>query len=304
MSRIYIIGAGAIGRVLAVLLAEAGRDVVLIQNRAEQPFQRKETITLRVNDTQIISADIELTALANHQQLDGIIAICTKSFTNADLANQLKAKSGDSPLILMQNGLGVENAFIDAKFPELYRAVLFVTSQFNDAGEVSFKPVSTSPLGAIKISSSDVEAIVSQISTDIFPFAVSADIQTVIWTKAIINSVFNSICPLLEIDNGIFHRNSDAFSLGRQLIGECVALAHEYDIDLDANAIGERVLTISRMSDGQLISTLQDINAGRPTEIETLNLAMAALAGAKGKSEVTRQTEILGELVQLKSMKD
>ena len=37
-----------------------------------------------------------------------------------------------------------------------------------------------------------------------FPFRTEEQIERKVWKKAILNAVFNSICPLLGIDNGIF----------------------------------------------------------------------------------------------------
>jgi 2-dehydropantoate 2-reductase len=63
----------------------------------------------------------------------------------------------------------------------------------------------------------------------------------------------------------------------------------------------ETILQISRASDGQLISTLQDIRNGRETEIDTLNLAFARLAQQLQPPAPATETQLLGELVQLKA---
>jgi len=52
------------------------------------------------------------------------------------------------------------------------------------------------------------------------------------------------------------------------------------------------------MSDGQKISTYQDILNKRETEIETLNFAVAKAAGGKINIHVTA---LLGELTKIKS---
>jgi len=60
----------------------------------------------------------------------------------------------------------------------------------------------------------------------------------------------------------------------------------------------DNLLLISRASDGQLISTLQDIRNHRPTEIATLNLAIAGMASTE---QAVIQTRLLGQLILLKS---
>ncbi len=63
----------------------------------------------------------------------------------------------------------------------------------------------------------------------------------------------------------------------------------------------ESLLQISRSSDGQLISTYQDILNKRETEIGTLNLEIAAIAKKWNKQNDIRETCLLGELTLLKS---
>ncbi len=63
----------------------------------------------------------------------------------------------------------------------------------------------------------------------------------------------------------------------------------------------EQLLQISRSSDGQLISTLQDIRNGRETEIEFLNLEMARMAAAQHPRIDLPRTELLGKMTLAKA---
>lgn len=72
-------------------------------------------------------------------------------------------------------------------------------------------------------------------------------------------------------------------------------------VNLTQVEIMEQLLAISKRSDGQLISTLQDIQAGRKTEIESLNLEIARIA-ASMQVKVPK-TELLGKMILAKSQK-
>jgi 2-dehydropantoate 2-reductase len=65
--------------------------------------------------------------------------------------------------------------------------------------------------------------------------------------------------------------------------------------------VADNLLHISRLSDGQLISTLQDIQQHRLTEIDTLNFEIARIGAAAGLSGSTPLTSLLGELTAIKS---
>jgi 2-dehydropantoate 2-reductase len=299
--KIFIIGAGAIGKTLAVALKLSDKDVVLVRGSVDDGSRSVEKIEVVTNDGAKLEAEIEVGTFSRLSALDGIIVLTNKSFGNDNLARTLEATAKNSPLVILQNGLGVERPFTDHDFPEVYRCVLFVTSQMISTNQIGFKPVTISPIGIIKGSKANLQSVVEQLNSPIFQFKAEADIQTVIWTKAIINSVFNSICPLLEIDNGIFHREAQVLDIAKRVIAECAAIAKENGIDLEADEVVERLLLISKSSDGQLISTLQDINNNRPTEIETLNFEIVNTARILNRENAVVETKLLGELTRLKS---
>jgi 2-dehydropantoate 2-reductase len=297
--QIYIIGAGAIGKALAVFLHLNRKKVKLLHGSVDDGKHSFENISVTLDD-KILKAEIEISSLSNFQELDGIVVLTSKSFGNESLAELLKGKTGKSPVILLQNGLGVEQAFIDYDFPEIYRCVLFVTSQVLESGDVRFKPVADCPIGMVKGSGINLEEVVETLNTSWFGFAAEPNIQPVIWKKAIVNTVFNSVCPLLDIDNGIFNRDATALDLAERVIAECLLIAVEKGIVLGKDEVLESLLRISRFSDGQLISTLQDIRSGRRTEIGTLNGAIVAIARNLNMAHLVPETRLLWEMTRLK----
>lgn len=299
--KVFIVGAGAVGKALAVCLKQKGKDVQLIRGHVDQGEARRENIVLEMKGDLKLEAEIEITTLGNHHQLKGLVVLTNKSFGNKDLAEKLKPMIKDSPVVLLQNGLGVEQPFLENDFPEIFRCVLFLTAQHTLENTVSYKPVAPSPVGSVGCGSTSLEGIVKILDTPHFRFMAEKNIQRVIWKKAIANCVFNSICPLLEVDNGIFHRNKDVFAMAHRVITECVTVANKKGIDLGISELEEQVLTISRMSDGQLISTLQDINNKRETEIDTLNFEIYRIAQAMNLASKVKETRLLGELIKLKS---
>ena len=298
---IYIIGSGAIGKALAVFLKLDNKNVTLIRGSIDDKSSYTEKIQIELLNKTELEAEVKISTLSNFAELDGIVVLTNKSYGNEGLAQALKDKVGNSPIVILQNGLGVEQVFVDSNFPGIYRCVLFVTSQTVSKIKVSFKPVATSLIGIRKGDSEMLNSIVEQLDSSNFPFKAEPNIQTVIWKKAIANSVFNSICPLLEVDNGIFHRDRNAFEMAKRVIDECLSISIETGISLSAHEVVESLLLISKSSDGQLISTLQDIRNGRKTEIETLNFEIVKIATKLGKEDLVRETKLLGELVRMKS---
>jgi len=298
---INIIGAGAVGKALAVLLQNEGREVRLIRGRDHEKAVAKEPITIQLIGGAQIKQELPITTLSQQNKLEGLIVITTKSFGNPTLASELSKKVTDADVVLLQNGLGIEQPFIKHAFPSVMRCVLFLTSQVNTENIVEFKAIRPSAIGVVHGTEERLAEVVSTLNTSVFPFQEEKNIQPVIWSKAIINCVFNSICPLLETDNGIFHREKEVLQMGIEVIREGIAIAQLKGITLNEEDIVERLLQISKTSDGQLISTLQDMRANRPTEIETLNLAIANMAGELEIDDKVQRNTLLGKLVWWKS---
>lgn len=299
--KIYILGAGAIGKALAVFLKLKLKEVVLVRTSITGQYTEIKRIEVQLNDQFLLDASVEITSLEKLDRLEGIVVLTNKSFANKAIAQHLKQKIGNSPIVVMQNGLNVEEPFIEHDFATIYRCVLFATSQLISTHTVRFKPVAISPIGLIKGDESLLPALIDELDNFHLRFKAVDDIQPIIWKKTIANCVFNSICPLLDIDNGLFYRNEEARALALRVIKECVTVATEVGIELDSKEVLDTVLLISKSSEGQLISTLQDIKNGRPTEIDSLNFAIVKIAANINKADRVIETKLLGELTKLKS---
>jgi 2-dehydropantoate 2-reductase len=297
---IYILGSGAVGFPLAAYLTNAGRRVVAVRtSRNDVP---KSMIDVTVQDAaNRVTAPIETISLSNLTKLDGTVVITTKSYTNQAIADLLKERKATGPLVIMQNGVGVERPFLEAGFSVVYRCVLYVTSQPTSEFQFSFRPIAASPIGIIEGPQTELAKCVEHLNTDAFPFRAEGNIQKEIWKKAIINSVFNSICPLLDVDNGVFVRDEETANLALRLVKECITLTDRLNIGLSESEVMQQIMRISAGSK-QLISTLQDIRNGRQTEIESLNLEIARLAASQQPPLYLPQTDLLGKIILAKSI--
>ncbi len=299
IDKTYIIGNGVIAKALAVALSLNGRSVTILRGSVDNSGTSQELIQVDTGE-ELLSARIEISSISSYETLDGLLVLTNKSFGNKQIARKLYARAKQSAIVFLQNGLHVEKAFSDMGFEKLYRCVLMATSQAAGENKVRFRLVTASPIGVIAGPEEKLTSIVAQMNTSIFPFRPEPDIQFFIWKKVISNCVFNSICPLLETDNGVFRRNAAVLEVGKQVIRECLLVAREHGIHLTEEEIVQNILSISEMSDGQKISTYQDILNKRETEIDSLNLEITRLAQRSGNVAVPT-TSLLGELIKLKS---
>lgn len=296
--KIYIIGAGAIGKALAVFLKRKSKEVVLVRGSVDDLPNETHDITVVGTDA-VVTERITTTTFSGLSTMDGIVLLTTKSFANIQMAEKLSKMAGDFSIVLLQNGLQIERPF--RRFDKVYRCVLFSTSQVTGEHEVTFKAVKASPIGNLEGKNEGLDELIAHIDTPEFAFRKEEHLKPHVWTKVIANCVFNTLCPLLETDNGVFHRNPTAMDLAKTIIRECASIAHLQGVNLDENAMFENLLVMSQKSDGQLISTYMDILNKRRTEIESLNLEIAAIGRELGRPELVQKTEVLGQLIQLKA---
>src|SRR5690349_22860878 len=96
---------------------------VAVSGRHEPRFffssRRRHTRSLRDWSSDVCSSDlarVETVSLSNLTHIDGTIVIAAKSYANPAIAQALRDKAATGPVVVLQNGLGVETPFLDAGF--------------------------------------------------------------------------------------------------------------------------------------------------------------------------------------------
>lgn len=196
----------------------------------------KSTVSVVIDDgAERVSAEVETVPLSGLGDLEGTMVVTAKAYANPTIARELAGKAAKGPVVILQNGVGVEKPFLEAGFPTVLRCVLYATGQAVCEHEFRFRPIASSPIGVVSGSQPDLQACVEALNTAQFPFHAETNIQREVWKKAIINSVFHSVCPLLEVDNGIFVRSEAAASLALEVVRECLAVADRPDLGRTPN---------------------------------------------------------------------
>ena len=126
-------------------------------------------------------------------------------------------------------------------------------------------------------------------------------IHKVIWSKAIFNAVMNPLCALTLRTPGFLGASEMARATIHEAVEEGVAAAHANGVMVDARPIHD--LTETSMTDhaDHEASMLQDVKAGRRTEVDAIAGAIVQAAEVKGLSAPVLKT--LWHLVKLEDAK-
>lgn len=281
MPEVLIVGPGAMGQMHAAWLARGGVDVALLDHRPERAARLSEKgILLRTDDGDERVA-VPCSARAGDFAPSRFIVIFAKAYATEDAARSALPASGpDAIWVTLQNGLGnVEALQRAAGESPVLAGVTGSGAHVLPDGAVRVVAVLPATVGPIapgtEAMASDFAGVLMRAS---MPCDAVADPWPAIWRKLIINAAINPIAALTARRNGELVEIPWLRRLSAAVAREAhaVALARGIDLaDLDPAAVVEDVC---RATAANRCSMLQDFDAGRPTEIDQLNGAVASLA--------------------------
>jgi 2-dehydropantoate 2-reductase len=133
------------------------------------------------------------------------------------------------------------------------------------------------------------------------PTVLEPDIRAAIWSKAIFNAAMNALCALTRRTPGFLGAHEEARALIRTVVLEGVRAAQASGVAIEAEPILDlTVVSVTDHADHEA-SMLQDVKAGRRTEVDAINGAIVRAAQAAGVTVPV--TETLWRLVKLEEAK-
>lgn len=284
--KIAVIGPGAVGCLLAVSFAEGGEDVHLVDYRPERVVLLREQ-GIRLQTPGGVSRLIPVPCW-----LPAAVGPCGLAIM-AVKAHQTKAAAQSLPLLLapgglalsLQNGLGNLEEMARVVGPErLVAGITYLGVTRQAEGQILYAGQGEVIIGAppgSTVPASEIAALVALFQIAGFKCRSTADIQVLIWDKLMINSGINPLTALLRVSNGALLELPEAWSLAVAAAAEVQAVARAQGLAV-AGDPEERLRQVCRATAKNRSSMLQDILAGRPTEIESLNAQVAAQGAALG----------------------
>ncbi|MBM7866820.1 2-dehydropantoate 2-reductase [Heliobacterium gestii] len=315
---IAVVGAGAMGCLYGGLLARSGADVTLIArktahveqmnkeglrlsglNRLDAPGGTDEPLTIPVRAT---------TCPAEIGPAD-LVILCVKATDTAVAAKGLgPLLAPHTSLLTLQNGLG--NAEILAERWGAER-VLVGTSSFGallvGPGSVRLTGRGQTHLGEPGgLHSERIVAIATAFNRAGLNAAASGNVTGLLWDKLLINVGINALTTIAGIPNGKVLESPALACLMTEAVAEAAAVATAAGIVLSPAPV-ERAKAVALATAANRSSMLRDMEAGRVTEIDAINGAVARYGRRHGVATPVNETLTLlvnglTQLRQLESM--
>ncbi|MCP3771969.1 2-dehydropantoate 2-reductase [Paenibacillus sp. MZ04-78.2] len=313
MGRFTVIGAGALGTLFAVRLSEAGHEVEVVVRRAERKAEI-EAAGLRLIDavsrSEEQSARAVITAFPrvrlwgeeeafgenNGREPHFILLAVKQSAITGELGLELGRRMGSSAwVVCLQNGIGhLETLAAHVPAERLLSAVTTEGAMISTAGEAVYTGCGMTWVGAAGKERTEVSEIAQKnlvfwLQLAGFSASMSKNISSRIWQKLLINAVINPLTALLRVPNGELLNLPGAGELMRALYEEGVTLARALDIRLEPD-LWEQLLEVCRRTANNRSSMLQDVMAGRLTEIDAITGGLLRVADRSGIALPTHLT--------------
>jgi len=302
--QVFVVGAGAMGCLYGAALFNGGASVTLIDtNAAHLEALNRDGLEL---ETRRGVERLRLPALqpSEAQGEADLILLFTKTYqSEAALRGVMHLIGHQTHVLTLQNGLGnVERVARHVSRGRVLVGVSTLPADPVSPGRVrSMGDGGTKLYPAFTPDTGFAEMVCRTLNNGNLPAQLEPDILEAIWAKAVFNSTMNSLCALTRKTPGFFIDKDEGRALIRTLVEEGVAAARANGVMIDAEPI--HALTEVSMTDhaDHEASMLQDIKAGRRTEVDAICGAITEAAKAKGLA--TPVTETMWRLVKLEEAK-
>ncbi|MBN1681328.1 MAG: ketopantoate reductase family protein [Anaerolineae bacterium] len=265
---VVILGAGAIGAAYASKFYDMNPACITLVAAGER-YQRLKTDGLVVNGQHYVMpvitpedtappADLVIVALKHHHLIDAVY--------------DLKHRVGDHTVILsVMNGLDSEDML-----GAVYGAerVLYAIAVGIDAQRTG-STISYSKLGRITFGEADnttlserVRWIQALLARADIGYETPADMIRAMWWKFMVNVGINQTSAVLGAPYRVFQTSPHAQAIMEAAMREVIALAQATRVNLSASDIEEWYGVLNTLHPDGKTSMLQDVEAGRKTEVE------------------------------------
>jgi 2-dehydropantoate 2-reductase len=276
--RIVILGTGALGCVFAARLAPCVEVWMLGTWAAGVAAVQRDGVCLRERDGTRRCARLPATTdPADVPPADAVLLLVKSYQTERAAAWAARVLKPDGLAITLQNGLDS-----DAKLRSAVggrRATVGVT--YNGAillgpGEAYHTTRLATHLGAHPAVAGRVAALAGRFTDCGLETHVAAEIEPLLWVKALANVAINPLTALWRVPNGGPLETAERRALLAALVGEAAAVARARGIALPFADPVAHVEAVCRATAANRSSMLQDVERGRPTEIDSLNGVIVA----------------------------
>jgi 2-dehydropantoate 2-reductase len=276
MKKICIVGCGAVGGLFAAHLARHGEVEVFAYDTAAAHVAAINQRGLRISGAADFTARLKASADAKKIPACDFGIVATKAIHTRVAMEQAKSIFGEKAAVCsVQNGVGNEEIIAES-VKYVIRGTTFPAGHIVEPGHIGYDIAGETWMGPFEPAGTPMKMVeelaefltASGMQTHALPDARGAQ-----WAKLIFNAGTNPVGALTQLHHGAATRFPPTGELFNALIDEGMAVARALGIKLH-NDPKQMVIKAANAPGKHKASMLQDVLAGRPTEVDFMNGAI------------------------------
>ena len=296
---VAVVGAGAMGCLFAARMAEAGARVTVVDVDANRLAAiRAEGIQL-TDDAGTRAVRVHAALAPDVAGPIDLLLLFTKGMHSTAAIASIAHLRDCSPIALtLQNGIGnAEQLAATFGADHVLMGTALIPADLTGPRAVETHGFASLQLGAFAgADASIVDRVGDLLERSGFEVRRPATIMIAVWQKLAFNAALNAIGMICGVPNAGLD-NPSGRRIARAVVDETVAVAASKGMTLDRDHILAQVDAALREHGAHKASMLQDREAGRPSEIKTINGQIAAEGKRAGVA--TPVCDTLADLVRI-----
>lgn len=271
------------GSLFGAHLARAGQNVILVDVSAEAIAKiAREGLRLSSDKGEEVIPLQATTDPASVGPVDYVLVFVKGTFTESAMRGALALVGPKTSVVTLQNGWGNYHKLASVVGRErVFGGTTTHSAGLAGPGHTKHTAKGMTTLGEYGAAASDrVRALAAIFTAAGIETQVSDDILKVVWTKLTINCCALPPSALLRFTAGELVEHEGSLHLMREVLREVVAVGQAEGVALDFEERWPAIQAILKKAGVSKASMLQDVEARKRTEIDTINGAIVE-AGAR-----------------------
>ena len=274
--KIVIIGPGAMGCLFACLAHGNGNEIWLLdKDEARASKLNNEGITLE-REGQKTQYKINVCNDPRKPGKADLVIICVKAYDTKKAAESCAPLiSEHTDILSLQNGIGNSQILCDI-FGE-NKVLCGTTAQganLKGPGHVIHAGVGETVIGQPDSGTKRAKKAVDIFIKNEIDARVSDNIESVIWSKLLINAAINPLTAILGVRNGELPNIDAAKEIMKDAVDEVILVCEKKGIKLAFENPLDKALSVCNATSQNISSMLSDVRAKKKTEINQINGAV------------------------------
>jgi len=308
--KFLIAGAGAIGAYIGARMAQAGFDVTLFARGPHLRAMQEHGVRIKSSEGDFVARPTIASSLEEVGPVD-VVFLGVKAHGLPQLAPHLGPVLGpDTTVVSTQNGIpwwyfqgfggeweglrlervdpgGVISSALEAK--RVVGSIIYFATEIAAPGVIHHTEGNRITLGEPNGTRSDrIRVLAESLIASGFRCPVTTRIRQEIWVKVLGNASFNPVSALTRATLVQIARDPGTSSVIRSIMQEVEAVSHKLGMELPVS-IDQRIAGAEKVGEHKT-SMLQDLEAGRPMELEALVGAVVELGERVGLAMTSTRT--------------